>query len=73
MTHTSRILTDLADGEWVCGSHWYGSYIPTFSQRISDLNHKEPGRIESRVCRAHGHSSTIHEYRDTLALRMAWA
>ncbi len=65
MTHTNRILSDLADGAWVCGSSWYSHYMPTYSQRISNLNHKQPGRIESRVCHSHEHTSSIHEYRDT--------
>mgnify|MGYP003395557006 CR=1 FL=1 len=79
MTYTERILSDLAAGGWVCGSEWYAQMMPTFAQRISELNRDEPGRIESRVCREHRHRSTIHQYRDrtrvtgdTLWLRSVW-
>ncbi len=64
MTYRDRILSDLADGSWKCGSEWYADMMPTFAQRISELNAIEPERIESRVCSQHKHRSTIHEYRD---------
>ena len=66
-TYIDRILADLSDGAWCCGSYWYGRMMPTFSQRISELNAREPGRIESRPCTVHGHRhrGPIHEYRDT--------
>ena len=71
--YTDSLLADLANGEWVCGSHWYATYRPTFAQRFSEINAKEPGRIESRPCQQHDHN--VYEYRDTFALlpkQLAW-
>lgn len=66
MSQQDRILSDLASGEWVCGSQWLHSYLYVYSQRISNINGKQPGRIESRKCEQHAHP--VYEYRDTLAL-----
>lgn len=65
MTSKERILSDLAGGDWYCGSAWYANWLPTFSQRVSEMNAEHPGLIESRVCRnpEHQHKSSIHEYR----------
>jgi hypothetical protein len=68
MTSADSILQDLRvardNGEWVCGSYWYATYRPTFSQRISiDLQAKRGYVIESRVCTRHEHNGGIHEYR----------
>lgn len=68
MTYAESILQDLrvarANGEWVCGSYWYATYRPTFSQRISiDLKAERGYVIESRICTQHEHKGTIHEYR----------
>ena len=62
---TKTLLDDLASGEWVCGVTFYASHRPTFAQRFSEVNAREPGRIASRSCRAHEHRGTIHEYSDT--------
>lgn len=64
MTTADSILADLQDGEWHCGSGWYATFRPTFSQRISiDLKAKRRLQIESRVCHRHEHKGGIHEYR----------
>lgn len=73
MTYPQIILSDLSSGEWVCGAVWQNRYMPTYSQRISELNGREPGRIESEVCPHTHHRSGVHRYRDTRAPRMAWA
>ena len=73
MTQRDRILQDLASGEWVCGSRWLSSYLYVYSQRVSNVNAEEPGRIESRPCQQHDHN--VYEYRDTFALlpkQLAW-
>ena len=79
MSSRDRILRDLRDARgWFCGAAWYASFLPTFSQRISEMNRgyvqeaAEAGiRIRegeqlicSRVCHqeGHDHKSTIHEY-----------
>lgn len=70
LSHRDRILADLASGAWVCGAEWYAAYIPTFSQRISNINADEPGRIESRPCTQHTHRGSIHEYRDSTVTQL---
>ena len=72
--YLASLLADLAGGEWVCGATFYSTMRPTFAQRFSEANAEAraaqgENRIESRVCRRHEHRSTIHEYRDTHALR----
>ena len=69
LTAIERILRDLSDGEWVCGSHWLNDYLYVYSQRVSNINAKQPGRIVSEVCHDHVHRGTIARYRDTHALR----
>jgi hypothetical protein len=69
MTQRDRILQDLADGRWHCGAEWYRDFLPTFAQRLSEVNAREPGRIRSEVCHEHTHRGTIHRYLDTHALR----
>lgn len=65
--YIDSLLADLSEGEWVCGSYFYSTHRPTFSQRFSELAKKEPGRIMSRVCKRHDHASTVHEYLDNKA------
>ena len=74
MTYHQLIISDLSSGVWVCGVDWLNRLMPTYSQRISEINARESGRIVSRVCQSHNyHRSTIHEYRDTRASgQMAW-
>lgn len=71
MTTWERILDDLRvakrtyNSGWVCGSHWYANFTPTFSQRISRDLKPRGYVIESRRCQRieHSHRGTIHEYR----------
>lgn len=71
MTQERRLIRWLSDGDWHCGSEalWGAGGIEgpmyTFSQRASDINKKEPGRIITRPCQRHAHK--LHEYLDTLA------
>ena len=68
MTQRDRILQDLASGEWICGSRWLSSYLYVYSQRISEINAREPWdkpRILSRPCQQHDHK--CFEYLDTHA------
>lgn len=66
MTQRDRILQDLRDGAWHCGSEWLSSYLYVYSQRCSEINAKERRRIESRPCQQHDHG--VFEYRDRLAV-----
>lgn len=66
MTHEQRLLEWLSDGSWHCGVEALEDRRYTFSQRASDVNKKEPGRIATRPCQQHTHP--MYEYRDTLAL-----
>lgn len=72
MRAQERILRDLSAGEWVCATQWLSSYLYVYSQRISEINAKEPGRIITRPCRQHDHK--VYEYRDTTVVprQMTW-
>ena len=65
MTQEERVLDNLVDGEWHCGTEFLSNYLYVYSQRVSNINAREPGRIASRVCRAHEHRGAIREYSDT--------
>ena len=49
----------------MCASRFYATARPTFAQRFSEVNAKEPGRILSRPCQQHDHK--CFEYLDTHA------
>jgi hypothetical protein len=51
-------------GQWVCGTAFYASYIPTYSQRIGELV-KDGDPIERGDCDNpnHAHSGAIAQYR----------
>lgn len=66
MSQKDRVLRDLSDGSWHCGSEWLSSYLYVYSQRISEINARENDRIESRPCQQHDHN--VYEYRDRQAL-----
>ena len=58
-----RILRDLRDYDWVCGTFWLARFTPTYAQRIS-LDLKPRGyQIISRPCKRHGHKGGVYEYR----------
>lgn len=63
MKTRERILRDLRENEWVCGSYWYANYTPTFAQRISTDLKPRGYVIESRPCKRHEHIGAIHEYK----------
>ena len=72
--YRDSLLADLSNGEWTCGSYWYSTHRPTFSQRLGEANAEArvaegEDRIESEVCHDHAHRGTIHRYRDRWALR----
>ena len=57
-------VIETANGSWVCGSYFYGSFMPTFSQRISELV-AEGRPIERGRCHDpnHNHNSSLGAYR----------
>lgn len=72
MTGTQRVIAWLRDGNWHCASEALNGIFPegpmyTFSQRASDVNAKERGRISTRECQRHDHN--LYEYLDTYATR----
>lgn len=63
MTVADSIVSDLRASQWVCGSHWYATFRPTFAQRISIDLRKRGFVIQSEVCLDHDHRGSIHRYR----------
>ena len=54
-----RILRDLRDYDWVCGTFWMARFTPTYAQRIS-LDLKPRGyEITSRPCKRHEHKGSV--------------
>lgn len=62
LTQEQRLLQWLSDGDFHCGSEFLEGRFYTFSQRASNVNAREPGRILSRPCQQHEHK--LHEYAD---------
>lgn len=56
----------IGDGLWVCGSAFLEAYMPTYSQRISEMR-RAGLPIETGACRNehHDHRSRIGAYRWT--------
>jgi len=67
MKQEERVLAWLADGQWHCAREALNDYLYTFSQRVSEINAKERGRIATRPCQDHDHR--IYQYQDTYAAR----
>ncbi len=69
MTQEARLLRWLADGEWHCASQALNGCesldgpMYTFSQRASEVNAKQRGRIKARPCEQHDHK--LYEYADS--------
>lgn len=59
-TTSEQIVAALRDGP-KCGGYFYANYLPTFAQRISEMN-AAGWVIASRLCTDHEHRGTIHTY-----------
>lgn len=60
-----RVLSKLiVNGGWICGVEFQKEFIPTYSQRITDLR-KRGWNIESDVCdkTSHNHTGRVAMYR----------
>lgn len=72
MTQTEQVMDMLDREEWVCGVSFQQEFIPTYAQRISDLN-KKGHKIEGQKCDMFHHSHrgnvfmySLIEIKDTL-------
>lgn len=59
-TTSQQIVEALREADR-CGGYFYANFLPTFAQRISELN-RSGWVIASRVCTEHEHRGTIHTY-----------
>lgn len=68
MTDTEKVLEILSDGRWHGANEFYGSYLPNFRSRISELRRRFPDRFVPRR-RTHtnldGSTTTANDWRDT--------
>jgi len=64
-TQIEKVLSKLQiNGTWICGTEFQKEFIPTYSQRISELR-KKGWEIESDICNrtTHSHKGSVAMYR----------
>ena len=63
MTQTEQVIDMLGKEEWVCGVSFQKEFIPTYAQRISNLNAKGHN-IMGKKCdmQHHSHRGNVFMY-----------